>query len=100
MDMSTKSVWVILGVPLAALALLFFLGSDFDRAKYDRLEIGMSSKEVQDIIDPPNGSKYDRIRRAHFKTPPPVDAVLTFNDRMVLIIRDGRLVEKRWIGKD
>ncbi|HEV3258401.1 MAG TPA: hypothetical protein VG013_16090 [Gemmataceae bacterium] len=98
--MSNKSLWMILGVPLAALAVLFLLGGDFDRARYDRLEIGMSSKEVQDIIDPPTGGKYDRMRRAHFKTPPPVDATLTFNDRIVLIIRDGRLVEKRWIGKD
>src|SRR5437868_6598528 len=82
MDMSNKTVWAVVGVPLAALALLFCFGGDFDRAKYDQLEIGMSSQEVQDIIDPPSGSKYDRMRRAHFKTTPPVNATLTPNDRM------------------
>jgi len=98
--MSHKSVWAIVGVPLAALAVLFLLGGDLDRAKYDRLEIGMTSKEVQEIIDPPGGGKYERMRRAHFKPEPLVNATLTLNDRMVLIIRDGRLVEKRWTGKD
>jgi hypothetical protein len=93
MDFSNKPVWLILGVPLLALAAWAFWGES-DREKFDRLKIGMSAGEVQNIIFPPASGKYAHMRRMEVGD----NENLHLNNSMVLIVRDGVLVDKQWTG--
>jgi hypothetical protein len=98
MDFSNKPVWVILGVPLLAVAAynLGVLGES-DRQKFDRLQIGMSAVEVQDIVFPRPSGKY-----AHYMQRMPIgpNDNIHFNECFVLTMRDGVLVDKQWTGKE
>jgi len=76
----------------AAVALVFNTKSD--RAKYDSLKIGMTNREVQAIVGP------KRSGTIRTYTDIGANEHLTISDIMQLTIRDGRLVEKRWLGKD
>jgi hypothetical protein len=98
MDFSNKPVWLILGVPLLALAA-YSLGifGESDRQKFDRLQIGMSAGEVREIIFPPVSGKY--ARHMQRMTVGPNDNI-HFNDCIVLTMRDGVLVDKQWTGNE
>ena len=56
--------------------------------------IGMSRAEVQAIVRPKTG------KWAHLMRDLDDNVNLTINNSMVLMIRDGRLVDKQWIGKE
>ena len=84
------------GVVLLAIAVgytLFF--KETDRQKFDRLEIGMTCAEVRDVLFPPGGGKYGRMRMdvGH-------DQVLHLNDVMIVTTAGGQLVHKEWIGPE
>jgi len=89
-----KPVWLLLGVPILAL-VAYALWGETDKARFDRLEIGMSAAEVRDVIYPVRGGKYGHMR-------PDVrdNEILHLNDCMILTISDGLLVHKEWVGKD
>ena len=95
MDFSNKPAWLILGVPLLALAA-YGLGiwGESDKQKFDRLRTGMTAAEVQDIIFPPTGGKYGHMRRMEVGD----NDNLHLNNCMVLTMRDGVLVDKQWTG--
>src|SRR5262245_6691426 len=95
MDFSNKSAWAIVGVPLLALAVYALLGQSSDRSRFDRLHLGMSAAEVRNIIYPPTSGKY-----ARFRSDIRDNEILNLNDRMVLTMRNGVLVDKQWIAKD
>jgi hypothetical protein len=97
MDFSNKPVWLILGVPLLALAA-YSLGlcGESDKQKFDRLKTGMSAAEVQDIISPPAGGKYGHMARMEVGD----NVNLHLNNCMVLTVRDGVLVDKQWTGPE
>ncbi len=82
----------LVGVPLVGLIVIGALGGS-DRAKFDRLSIGMSRAEVQVIVSPKTG------KWAHHMRDLDDNVNLTINNSMVLTIRGGRLVDKQWIGK-
>lgn len=93
MHSSDKVIWTLVTLPLVAILLLFLRG-ETDRQRYDRLEIGMSKEEVEAIVKP---------RASHFRDHRPTrphelgdNETLRINDRMVLVIHNGRLVDKRW----
>jgi hypothetical protein len=65
-----------------------------DRAKFDQLRIGMTTKEVQAIVGPRTG-RYNR-----FHTDIEDNDTLHINDVMILTLRNGRLVDKKWIAKN
>jgi hypothetical protein len=94
MDFSNKSAWAIVGVPLLALAAYALFGES-DRSRFDRLHLGMSAAEVRNIIYPPTSGKY-----AHFRSNIRDNEILNLNDRMVLTVRNGVLVDKQWIEKE
>lgn len=96
MDSSKKLIWAVLGFPLLAIALMTGLGPRTDRAMYDALEIGMSKEQVQDILEPPSHGKYaHRFKRRPYGD----DDCIDFNDRMIVLLRDGKLVHKQWIAQ-
>ena len=92
--MSDNSIWKILGVPLLLLVGALLFSGQTDKAKFDQLKIGMSKEEVQAIVLPKTG------KWGHHRRDLEDDENLTINDRMVLTIRNGTLVDKEWIGKD
>jgi len=96
-DFSNKPVWVILGVPLLALAAykMGLLG-ETDRETFDRLKTGMTAAEVRDIVFPPSSGKHPHLPRM---TVGPNDNI-HLNDCIVLTMRDGVLVDKQWTGKE
>ena len=97
MDFSSKPVWVILGVPLLALAAYYGgIFGETDRQTFDRLKIGMSAAKVQDTVFPRPSGKYAHMRRM---TVGPNDNV-HINDHFVLTMRDGVLVDKEWTGPE
>jgi hypothetical protein len=96
MDESKKLLWAILGLPLIAILVMTGLGPQTDRASYEALQIGMSKEQVQAILEPPSHGRYAR----HFKRRPyGDDDTITLNERMIVVLRDGKLVHKQWIGK-
>ena len=78
---------------IAVVYTLFF--KETDRQKFDRLEIGMSSAEVREILYPPTGGKY-----GHFRSDVPRDVVLHLNDVMIVTMAGGQLVDKEWTGPE
>jgi hypothetical protein len=70
-----------------------------DRDKFDQLQVGMSAREVDSIISPPTGGRYARqAARAHH--PIGDNETLHFNGNMILTMRNGVLVDKKWTGKE
>ncbi len=97
MDFSNKPVWVILGVPLAAIAAYQFgLLGESDRQMFDRLKLGMSSAEVRDIVFPRPGGKYARMPRTAVG---PNDEI-HINHSFVLTMHNGVLIDKEWTGPE
>jgi hypothetical protein len=96
MDSSNKLIWALVGAPILAIAAMMLFGEDTDRAKFDRLEVGMTAKEVEYILDPPRGGKYGHHRRKPIRD----TENLHWNNHMVLTIRGGVLVDKKWVGKE
>ena len=97
MNLSNKPVWIILALPLLAFAAysLGILGES-DRQKFDRLTLGMSSAEVQDIVFPRESGKHPHLPRM---TVGPNDKI-HFNNAFVLTMHNGVLVDKEWTGPD
>jgi hypothetical protein len=99
---SNLKVWVILGVPLLAIAAYYFgLLGESDRQKFDELKVGMTAAQVRDILFPlaNGGNKYGRIANAH-RSVIRDDENLYYNNCMKIIVRDGVLVEKEWTGPE
>src|SRR5262245_25026640 len=101
MDDSNLKVWVILGVPLLAIAAYYFgLLGETDRQKFDELKVGMTAAQVRDILFPRSGGgKYAAVANAH-RTQIRDYENLYYNNCMTVIIRDGVLVEKEWTGPE
>ena len=59
MDLSNKSVWAILGIPVLVIVAMMVSQPNTDRAKFDKLQVGMTVEEVQAIVQPKTG-KYRR----------------------------------------
>ena len=97
MDFANKPVWVILGVPLLALAA-YGLGiiGETDRQKLDRLQTGMTAAEVRDIVFPRRSGKYSHMPRM---TVGPNDNI-HINNCIELTMHDGVLVDKQWTGTE
>jgi len=94
MDSLNKTWWAILGVPLLGILAFMAWGNQSDRARFDELRIGMTAKEVQAIVAPKTG------KHRHLQRDFGANEVLHLNDRMILTIRDGILVDKEWTGKE
>ena len=95
MDFSNKPVWVILGVPLVAIAAYQFgLLGESDRQTFDRLKLGMSSAEVRDIVFPPDSGKHPHLRRMNVG---PNDNI-HINNSFVLRMHNGVLIDKEWVA--
>jgi len=94
---SNKPLWALVGLPLLGL-LLFGLTAKSEKDKFDQLEIGMSARTVQSIINPRTGGRYAR-QAERFRRDIGDNENLHFGN-MVLTIRDGVLVDKKWIGKE
>jgi hypothetical protein len=95
---SNRPLWALVGLPLAAL-LLFGLSNTADKDKFDRLEVGMSVQRVQSIISPATGGRYAR-QAARAQRPIGDNETLHYNGTMVLTMRDGVLIDKKWIGPE
>jgi hypothetical protein len=95
---SNRPLWLLVGLPLVGL-LLFGLTSKSDREKFDRLEVGMSAAQVQSIISPPAGGRYAR-HAARARQPIGDNETMHYNNTMILTMRNGVLIEKKWIGKE
>lgn len=95
MDIEFKPVWLLIGVPIIGLAIYALFGYESDHAKFERLQVGMSTAEVRDIVYPPIGGR-NAGRRQFVRD----NEVLQLNDAMILTMVDGRLVNKEWIGPD
>jgi hypothetical protein len=83
------------------LAAVIIVGAGFlvlsvksDRAKFEALRVGMTTREVQAIVGPKTG------RYGHFHTAIGDNETLDVNDVMELTLRNGRLTDKRWLKKD
>lgn len=96
MDTSSKPLWAILGIPILLLVAGLILRDDTDRARFERLEVGMTAEQVQAIIAPPRGGKYGHMRRMQVGD----NDILHLNQNMILTMREGRLVDKKWVGKE
>ena len=94
MDSSNKIGGTALAIAIVAGAIYLVLNVKSDRAKFDALRIGMSTREVQAIVGP----KISGTLRVH--TDIGDNETLTVSDVMELTIRGGRLAEKRWTGKE
>ena len=94
MDSSNKIGGTALAIAIVAGAIYLVLNVKSDRAKFDALRVGMSTREVQAIVGPKTG------RYGRFHTDIGDNESLTISDVMELTIRGGRLVEKRWTGKE
>jgi hypothetical protein len=87
---------MICGAVLLAIAVgytLFF--KETDRQKFDRLEIGMTSAEVRDVLFPPTGGKY-----GHMRMDIGDEQILHLNDVMIVTMAGGQLVHKEWTGPE
>ena len=94
MDSSNKTLLGLVGLPVVGLVLFLLIGGQSDKAKFDRLQIGMSAQAAQAIVSPRTG-KYARHQREWGD-----NETLHLNGNMVLTIRNGKLVDKKWIGKE
>jgi hypothetical protein len=90
-----KSFGPVIAVVVVGAAIALVFNTKSDRAKFDSLRIGMTSREVQAIVGPKTSGGTIRSY-----TDIGGNETLTISDIMQLTIRDGRLVEKRWLGKD
>jgi hypothetical protein len=95
MNSSSKIVGPIVALVLLGGAVALVLNTKSDRAKYDQLRLGMSAREVQAIGGPKNGGYNGR-----FYSDIGDNETLTISDVMRLTIRNGQLVDKKWLGKD
>jgi hypothetical protein len=95
---SNRPLWALVGLPLVGL-LLFGLVGKSDKDKFDQLQVGMSAKTVQSIVSPRTGGRYAR-QAARFQRDIGDNETLHLNGNMVLTIRNGVLVDKKWIGKE
>jgi hypothetical protein len=95
MNASGKIFGPIIAVIIVGAAIALVLNTKSDRAKFDELRIGMTSREVQAIVGPKSSGgtirSYTDIGANEF---------LIISDIMQLTIRDGRLVDKKWLGKE
>jgi hypothetical protein len=95
MNASGKIIGPIVAVVVVGAAIALVLNTRSDRAKFDELKIGMTSREVQAIVGPKSSGgtirSYTNIG---------ANETLIISDIMHLTIRDGRLIEKKWLGKE
>jgi hypothetical protein len=94
MSPSNKGIQALAAVAILAGAGYLALNVKSDRAKFEQLRLGMTAQEVQAVVGPKTG------RYGRFHTAIGDNETLTINDVMVLTIRSGRLVDKKWIGRD
>jgi hypothetical protein len=94
MDTSNKVFGAIVAVAVLAGAAYLVLNLKSDRAKFDELRVGMTVREVQAVVGPKTG------RYGRFHTDIGDNDTLDINDVMVLTIRNGRLVDKKWVKKE
>jgi hypothetical protein len=85
---------LVLAAVIIAGACFVVLNVKSDRAKFEELRVGMTTREVQAIVGPKTG-RYNR-----FHTDIGDNETLDINDVMELTIRNGRLVSKRWLKND
>jgi hypothetical protein len=95
MNSTSKIVGPIVAVVILGGAIALVLNTKSDRAKYDQLRVGMTTREVQAIVGPKTGGYNNR-----FHTEIGDNDTLHVSGVMQLTIRNGRLVEKKWVGKD
>jgi hypothetical protein len=93
-DASNKLMGAIVAVVLLAGAGYLALNVKSDRAKFEQLRVGMTTSEVQAIVGPKTG------RYGRFHTDVGDNDTLFINDVMVLTLRNGRLVDKKWVKKE
>ncbi len=94
MDFSNKPVWVIVGVPVLAIAAYSFgILGETDQQTFNRLQVGMSAAEVRDIVFPPQTGKYSHMPRMTVGS----NDNIRINNCFELTMRDGILIEKQWI---
>jgi hypothetical protein len=93
--MSGKFIGPIVAVLIVGAAVALVLNTKSDRAKFDELKIGMTSREVQAIVGPKSSGGTLRSY-----TDIGGNETLIISDIMHLTLRDGRLVEKKWLGKE
>jgi hypothetical protein len=94
MDSSNKIGGTILAIAIVGGAIYLVLNVKSDRAKFEALRVGMTTREVQAIVGPKTG------RYGRFHTDIGDNESLSINDVMELWIHNGRLAEKRWTGKE
>ncbi len=75
---------------IGVLALAF---GQTEKSKFDRLEIGMSTSEVEAILRPKRG-KWAAMQPNLVED----NLNLNLNGQMIIIMRDGRLVHKELLG--
>ena len=90
-----KFAGAIFAVLIVGGAIALVANTKSERAKYDSLKIGMTTKQVQAIVGPKTGGYNNR-----FYTDIADNDTLHVRDIMVLTLRDGRLVDKKWLGKE
>jgi hypothetical protein len=95
MILSHKIAGPILAMVLLGGAIALVLNSKSDRDKFDQLRIGMTTKEVQAIVGPKNSGYNGR-----FYTDIGDDDLLFIDNVMQLTLRNGRLIDKKWTGKE
>jgi hypothetical protein len=95
METSNKVIGVVLAVAIVAGAGYMLLNVKSDRAKFEALRVGMTAKEVQDIVGP---KKSGGTLRTYSNIGD--NETLDINDVMELTLRNGRLVAKRWTKKE
>jgi hypothetical protein len=89
-----KLAWLLLVAP-ALVLVVFSLPGESDRDRFDRLQVGMTAAQVQDVLFPPRAGRY-----GHFRVTVGENETLHINDRMILTIESGVLVRKEWKGEE
>ena len=85
-----KPVWLLLGVPILAL-VAYAMWGETDKARFDRLEIGMSAAEVRDVIYPRQLQQFGATLAAEvaeLEGAIPVPTILSFGRLMATAKRD------------
>ena len=94
MTISNRTIVILLCcLPLLVPPAFLLLNHESDQSRFDRLQVGMSYAEVRAILD---GHRSKLLQRALNSTVRD-GAIIRYNDHMVLVIRNDRLVGKRWV---
>jgi hypothetical protein len=94
MESTNKIIGGILVAAVLVGAGYMGLNRQSDRAKFDDLRMGMTIEDIEDTVCPRTATY------THIEKETGDEETLLINDVMSLKLRDGVLVEKKWIGKE